>query len=143
MRLPARLILAATTSVAVLAAVLAAPTQAAPDLASAPAAAAPAQSAPAAEQALSEAQALLTGDATSAAEQVKAEGRDATLVLRDLRLQLDDLDRADLAAAERLLARPGGPAVKCFVEGLRALLTTGADKATADYVDDAGASPTA
>ncbi len=62
-----------------------------------------------AERALSEARALLTGQA--GAGQVTAHGRDATLVLRDLIRLRDALSPRDRAEAARLLARPtDGPA---------------------------------
>ncbi|WP_134741283.1 MXAN_6640 family putative metalloprotease [Nocardioides sp. 503] len=52
-----------------------------------------------AEKALDTAEAALDGD----------QDTDATLALRDLALRLDDLEGADQAAAERMLARPTSP----------------------------------
>ncbi len=61
----------------------------------------------AAHRALADARAVLD---RSAATQPTG-GRDASLVLRDLALNLDDLSAADRLAAKRILSRPtdGGP----------------------------------
>ncbi|HSC90731.1 MAG TPA: hypothetical protein VLB86_03670, partial [Gaiellaceae bacterium] len=39
----------------------------------------------------------------------RPDGRDATLILRDLALRVDDLSGAERAAAKRILARPDDP----------------------------------
>jgi hypothetical protein len=63
-----------------------------------------------AEQALAEAQAILGGGPVSASASVSAAGpHDATIVLHELSLGLDQLSPADRRAAERILARPSDP----------------------------------
>ncbi|MDI6909973.1 MXAN_6640 family putative metalloprotease [Nocardioides sp.] len=113
MRLRRVLVLAATSAVAAsLLGVV--PAQADPD------------SAPAAARALSQARAVLAGESH----------RDATLTLRELRRHRDDLSADDLASADRLLARPTTGRTTCFTTVCVHWSASGADKATAAYVDE-------
>jgi hypothetical protein len=118
-----RPLLALTASLAVTATMLAVPAQAAP-------AAAPrtAGSTPAAERALAGAEAALHG----------GDHRDATLALRDLRVQRVNLSPADRTTANRMLARPGASSRKCFAAVCVHYSTTGADAASTTYVDQVG-----
>ncbi len=62
--------------------------------------------APSAEETLEAVLAVFAGDGQTARAQRLAAGRDMTLMMRDLRLGLDDLSAADRKTAERVLARP-------------------------------------
>ena len=64
--------------------------------------------------------------------------RDMTLVLRELRQQRSELSPADQAVAAKLLARPSGSQVECFTRVCIHYSTSGADRATASYVENAG-----
>lgn len=80
-----------------------------------PGPAAPPASTPPAARALAAAEALLIPGASGPARRSAARdaGRDATLVLRELRLQRDGLDAADRASADRMLVRPTSNRSRC------------------------------
>lgn len=78
-----------------------------------------------AEQALDEAQAVLTGESN----------RDMTLALRELRVHRDELAGTDRVQANALLRRPGGDRQRDFAT-VRVHWTTGV--ATSAYVDQVG-----
>ncbi len=129
------LVITTATTLAVLVALLGAPAQARPERSTGT----PVESTPAAEQALSEAQDVLTTSPGERAATALPHGRDATIALRDLRLRLGELDEADRAAAERLLARPSLTTTTCFTLVCVHWTATGDDKATQAYVNQAGA----
>jgi hypothetical protein len=78
-----------------------------------------------AEKTLAEVQAIVSGDARSRGGRT-TDGRDLTVALRDLRIQMSALSPADQKEAQRYLMRPGSagdpyitgalPINKCFVE---------------------------
>jgi len=74
--------------------------------------------------------------ALAAAQDLGAAGaRDATLVLRDLRIHRDELGTTDRAAAAQILQRPGGNRSECFDTVCVHWSTTGSDNATQAYVN--------
>jgi hypothetical protein len=138
--------LALVASVALTAALVAAPVQA--TQATQATQAAPADpgvlsvSTPDAAQALADAQALFAptvsrldrGMARAAAPAT----RDATMVLRQLRLDRDDLSVADRATADRLLARPATNRSRDF-DSVRVHWSSDDSDVTSAYVDEVGA----
>ena len=86
-------------------------------------------SSPAAARALSQARAVLAGESH----------RDATLTLRELRRHRDSLSVADRASADRLLARPATGRTTCDTTVCVHWSATGANKATAAYVEEVAA----
>jgi hypothetical protein len=126
--------LAPAVSAAVIAALLAVPAQAAP-AESDPVT----PSATVAQQALADAQALFAPAAPSEARRTESgpDSRDATLVLRDLNLHKDQLNSADRATADRLLARPARGTFRDF-PSVRVHWSS-SDRAVTDaYVNEVG-----
>ncbi|WP_395695872.1 MXAN_6640 family putative metalloprotease [Nocardioides sp.] len=93
----------------------------------------PVTSTPAAAEALAAAEELTTPAAPPASPDAPG-GRDATMVLRDLRMQRDHLGTADRARARAVLQRPATTQKQCFTTFCIHWSTTGDDRATADYV---------
>ena len=110
-----------------------------------PVGAAPADDAEAATAALEEVQRLLgpasteTGSARTQVSPESAEaGRDLTLALRDLRLRMDDLSRADRAAARRLTKRPNADSYRDFAGSVRVHWMSTDPEATDAWVNKVG-----
>ena len=98
---------------------------------------APDQSTPAAAQALADVQALLGDDGTGTARRaVPADPtREATLLIRRLRLHQDDLSPDDQAAARTALLRPAGDRKRCYTTVCVHWSTAGDDASSRAYVD--------
>jgi hypothetical protein len=99
-------------------------------------------SSPAAARALAQAQALFAPKASSYAKRTTATAsgsRDATMVLRRLRLERSNLSATGQASADLLLTRPITGRSECFDTVCVHWSTTGPDAATSEYVDEVAA----
>jgi hypothetical protein len=126
-----------------LTAALVAPAQVGPAEATPADGSGPTASTPAAAQALADAQALFAPPVATFSRGTTASAampsRDATMVLRRLRLERSDLSTTQRASADVLLARPSTDRTECFDAVCVHWSVSGPDAASPGYVDQVAA----